>query len=103
MAAGGSDERRKTTRDVPDGTGDKSSGLSRALKQFEREATLRLRGYRTSPTNLSLHLSARIDGKHDVNLEWHRVLDPELGPLTLEDGAWRPCSRAVPGFGVTAS
>ena len=104
MAAGRSGRERatgglKTTRDVAEGAGDKSSGLSQAMKQFEREATRRLRGYRMAPTNLSLHFSARVDGKHDVKLEWHRVLDPDLGTLTFHDGLWRPRPRAVPGFG----
>jgi predicted DNA-binding WGR domain protein len=75
------------------------SGLSEALREFERKAGYCLRAYRAGATDLSLLLHARLDGKRDVKLEWYRTVDPALGALTFDGLWWRARPRSVPGFG----
>jgi hypothetical protein len=75
------------------------AGLSQALKDFGREANRRLSGYRAGPTNVSLHFVARIDPKHEVRLEWHRVVDPDFGTLTYDGTGWKSRPRPVGEFG----
>jgi len=75
------------------------SGLSQALREFERKAGNCLRGYRAGVTDLSLLLHARIDRKHEVKLEWYRTVDPALGSLTFDGLWWNARPRPVSGFG----
>jgi hypothetical protein len=75
------------------------SGLSQALKDFGREATRRLRGYRAVATNMSLHFTARVDPKHELKLEWHRIIDPDFGTLTYDGTSWKGQPRSVGEFG----